>query len=77
MRAPPESHRPIIGTPIFSARSMILQIFFACVSESEPPNTVKSCENTYTGRPSMQGLPVTTPSPRNFFSPMPKSRCGA
>jgi hypothetical protein len=54
MRAPPESFSPITGTPVFSARSMILQIFFACASPSEPPNTVKSCENTNTGRPSMK-----------------------
>jgi len=30
------------GAPFFSARSMILQIFSACASESEPPKTVKS-----------------------------------
>ena len=29
---------------------MILTIFLALVSESEPPNTVKSCAKTYAGR---------------------------
>ena len=29
MRAPPESFRPMTGAPVFSARSMILQIFCA------------------------------------------------
>ena len=42
------------GAPFLSARSMTLQIFSACASESEPPNTVKSCENTYTRRPSIR-----------------------
>jgi hypothetical protein len=42
MRAPPESLRPITGAPLRAAMSMILQIFWACVSESEPPRTVKS-----------------------------------
>ena len=43
MRAPPESFKPMTGAPIFIARSMILTIFAALVSESDPPNTVKSC----------------------------------
>ena len=51
MRAPPESFRPITGAPVLSARSMILTIFFALVSESDPPNTVKSWANTYAVRP--------------------------
>ena len=42
IRAPPESLRPMTGAPIFMAISMILQIFRAIVSDSEPPNTVKS-----------------------------------
>jgi hypothetical protein len=53
MRAPPESLRPITGAPTFIAWSMTLQIFSAWVSDSEPPNTVKSCENTKTRRPLM------------------------
>ena len=51
MRAPPESFSPMIGTPVFTARSMILQIFRAYASDSEPPKTVKSWANTNTGRP--------------------------
>ncbi len=73
MRAPPESFRPITGTPVFIARSMILQIFRAYVSESEPPKTVKSCAKTNTGRPWMRPEPVTTPSPGMRCSAMPKS----
>src|SRR5215813_7717461 len=42
MRAPPESLSPTTGVPLFIARSMILQIFFAYASDSEPPKTVKS-----------------------------------
>ena len=51
MRAPPESLSPITGAPAFIAWSITLQIFSACASDSEPPNTVKSCENTNTRRP--------------------------
>ncbi len=51
MRAPPESLIPITGQPILAARSMILHIFSAMTSPSEPPKTVKSCENTKTLRP--------------------------
>ena len=51
MRAPPESFSPMIGTPVFTARSMILQIFRAYAPDSEPPKTVKSWANTNTGRP--------------------------
>src|SRR5690606_41137222 len=50
MRAPPESFSPMIGAPFFSARSMILTIFSACASESEPPKTVKSWLKTKTSR---------------------------
>jgi hypothetical protein len=46
MRAPPASNRPMIGAPFFIAMSWILTIFCAWVSESEPPNTVKSLANT-------------------------------
>ena len=46
MRAPPESLSPIIGAPFRTARSITLQIFSANASEREPPNTVKSWENT-------------------------------
>ena len=41
-------------------------IFCACASESEPPNTVKSLENTKTVRPLIVPQPVTTPSPGIF-----------
>ena len=77
IRAPPESFRPMTGAPIFMAWSMILQIFRARVSEREPPNTVKSCANTYTRRPSIVPYPVTTPSPRNVVFSIPKfvQRC--
>ena len=53
MRAPPESLRPMIGAPTFIARSMTLQIFSACASDSEPPKTVKSWLKTKTSRPSI------------------------
>ena len=43
MRAPPESLRPMIGAPLRTAMSMILTIFAALVSDSDPPKTVKSC----------------------------------
>jgi hypothetical protein len=45
-RAAAESLRPITGAPTFIAMSMTLQIFCACRSDSEPPNTVKSCAKT-------------------------------
>src|SRR5208337_3131173 len=73
MRAPPESFKPMTGAPLRMARSMILQIFCALVSESEPPNTVKSCAKTYTRRPSMRPNPVTNPSPMGRVSAEPKS----
>src|SRR3990172_8240498 len=59
------------------ARSMILQIFSACASDSEPPNTVKSWLKTKTVRPSIVPWPVTTPSVRMRCSANPKSleRC--
>ena len=49
MRAPPESLSPTTGAPIFIARSMILAILAPLVSDSEPPNTVKSCAKAHTG----------------------------
>ena len=63
MRAPPASNRPMIGARAFIAMSWIFTIFCACVSESEPPNTVKSLANTNTVRPFTVPQPVTTPSP--------------
>ena len=39
------------GQPYLTAMSITLQIFSAKTSESEPPKTVKSCENTKTLRP--------------------------
>src|SRR4051812_21853895 len=69
MRAPPESLIPITGQPILAARSMILHIFSAITSPSEPPKTVKSWLNTHTRRPSIVPWPVTTASPHGrFFS---------
>ena len=78
MRAPPASNRPTIGARAFIAMSWIFTIFCACVSESEPPNTVKSLANTNTVRPFTVPQPVTTPSPGIFGAlSMPKSvaRC--
>jgi hypothetical protein len=46
MRAPPESFNPMIGAPLRTARSMILQTLAATVSLREPPSTVKSWEKT-------------------------------
>ena len=63
MRAPPESLIPITGQPILAARSMILHIFSAMTSPSEPPKTVKSWLKTHTRRPSIVPWPVTTASP--------------
>src|SRR4029077_7581375 len=63
MRAPPASNRPTIGARAFIAMSWIFWIFNACVSESEPPNTVKSLANTNTVRPFTVPQPITTPSP--------------
>ena len=79
MRAPPESLMPIIGEPVRTARSITLQIFSAITSPSDPPSTVKSCENKKTCRPSIVAWPVTTPSPRNERSSSPNAvvRCTA
>ena len=48
-------------------------IFCAWVSDSEPPNTVKSLAKTKTLRPLTVPQPVTTPSPAIFVFSMPKS----
>src|SRR4030042_303380 len=74
MRAPPESLRPTTGAPIFTARSMTLQILRGFVSGRLPPKTVKSWAKTYTRRPSTRPKPETTPSPGTFCPAMPKSR---
>ena len=58
---------PMTGQPILAARSMILHIFSAMTSPSEPPKTVKSCEKTHTRRPSIVPCPVTTASPQGRF----------
>ena len=64
---------PITGQPILAARSMILHIFSAITSPSEPPKTVKSWLNTHTRRPSIVPWPVTTASPHGRFFCMSKS----
>ena len=64
---------PMTGQPIFAARSMTLQIFSDMTSPSEPPKTLKSCENTQTRRPSTVPWPVTTASPHGRFFCMSKS----
>src|SRR5687767_12610438 len=74
MRAPPESLRPTIGAPIFTARSITLTILAALVSESDPPKTVKSCAKANVRRPLTRPNPATTPSPGTTWSAMPKSR---
>ena len=67
----------MIGAPFCSAMVCSLTILEACAPDSEPPNTVKSFEKTYTSRPLIVPQPVTTPSPGTFCSAMPKSlqRC--
>ena len=52
---------------------MILHIFSAITSPSEPPNTVKSWLNTQTRRPSIVPWPVTTASPYGRFFCMSNS----
>ena len=64
---------PMTGQPILAARSMTLTIFSPMTSPSEPPNTVKSWENTHTRRPSMVPWPVTTASPGGRFFSRPNS----
>ena len=74
MRAPPESFKPTTGAPIFIARSMTDDLG-ALVSESDPPNTVKSCAKR---RPpavdAPTPLPRHDPVARDHWSPIPKSR---
>ena len=53
--------------------SITLQIFSANTSLSDPPNTVKSWENTQIGRPNTVPYPVTTASPQGRLSRMPNS----
>ena len=64
---------PITGQPTLAARSMILHIFSAITSPSEPPKTVKSWLNTHTRRPSIVPWPVTTASPHGRFFCMSNS----
>src|SRR4051794_14509606 len=64
---------PMTGQPIFAARSIALHIFSPITSPSEPPKTVKSCEKTTTGRPSIVPWPVTTASPHGRFLSISKS----
>ena len=64
---------PITGQPILAARSMILTIFSAITSPSEPPKTVKSWLKTQTRRPSIVPWPVTTASPQGLFFSIPNS----
>ena len=63
IRAPPESFRPMIGTPLSRARSWIRLILFDWTRENEPPRTVKSWAKTATRRPLILPKPATTPSP--------------
>src|SRR5271163_2848399 len=67
----------MIGALAFIAMSWILTIFCAWVSDSEPPNTVKSLANTNVLRPLTVPQPVTTPSPGTLDFSMPNSteRC--
>src|SRR6058998_3100772 len=71
--APPESFSPMIGTPVFIARSITLQILREYASERDPPKTVKSWANTKAGRPWIRPDPVTTPSPGIFCFCISKS----
>ena len=48
-------------------------IFWAWVSDSAPPNTVKSLAKMKTLRPLTVPQPVTTPSPAIFVFSMPNS----
>ena len=53
----------MIGALAFIAMSCSFVIFSAWVSDSEPPNTVKSLAKTKVLRPFTVPQPVTTPSP--------------
>src|SRR6516164_487090 len=67
----------MIGALAFIAMSWSFVIFSAWVSDSEPPNTVKSLANTKVLRPLTVPQPVTTPSPGTLVFSMPNSveRC--
>src|SRR3954447_13731120 len=67
----------MIGALAFIAMSWILTIFCAWVSDSDPPNTVKSLAKTNVLRPLTVPQPVTTPSPGTLDFSMPNSteRC--
>src|SRR6266699_1692747 len=67
----------MIGALAFIAMSWIFTIFCAWVSDSDPPNTVKSLAKTNSLRPLTVPQPVTTPSPGTFDFSMPNSteRC--
>src|SRR3979490_2166879 len=67
----------MIGARAFIAMSWILTIFCAWVSESDPPNTVKSLAKTNVLRPLTVPQPVMTPSPGTLVFSMPNSteRC--
>src|ERR1700733_3257582 len=67
----------MIGALAFIAMSWIFTIFCAWVSDSEPPNTVKSLANTKVLRPLTVPQPVTTPSPGTLVFSIPNSteRC--
>ena len=56
----------MIGALAFIAMSCSFVIFSAWVSDSEPPNTVKSLAKTKVLRPLTVPQPVTTPSPGTF-----------
>src|SRR5215210_2777336 len=65
------------GAPVLIARSITLHTFCAMTSPMDPPNTVKSWEDTKTLRPSIVPYPVITPSPGGRLRSIPKScdRC--
>src|SRR5438046_8829612 len=52
IRAPPASLSPTIGTPVFFARSITLQIPRAHASDGEPPKTEKPWTHTTPDPPS-------------------------
>ena len=64
-RWPPPSQIPTKGILARSAISTTLEIFRACISPIEPPNTEKSCEKQKTLLPLIEPWPHTTPSPSN------------
>ena len=62
IRAPAESTRYTIGTPLSYARSMLRMIFSTVRAPHDPALTVESLAIRHTGRPSMRAVPVITPS---------------